>query len=242
MVHEGFEVLSLSPSRCQRQGLDQPHARDSGYWTECRAAPSFGPISTEARLASTTSSDSPIPSRCSTTCSCTRTTGAGRLLDLACGTGQITFGLASNFVESLGSRSRTRGNRVRSCESAKARCRQRSLDRGARRGRRRRRLLRARGHRERVSPLAATSDRRVSDALARSGRAPCASVEQLALGRKPTVATSASGHRERLDAKGGDDRQSSGEPRPALGGGTAYEDPRERWTHDRARVRSRGPV
>jgi ubiquinone/menaquinone biosynthesis C-methylase UbiE len=28
-----------------------------------------------------------------------RTTGAGRLLDLACGTGQITFGLASNFVE-----------------------------------------------------------------------------------------------------------------------------------------------
>jgi ubiquinone/menaquinone biosynthesis C-methylase UbiE len=26
-------------------------------------------------------------------------TGAGRLLDLACGTGQITFGLASNFVE-----------------------------------------------------------------------------------------------------------------------------------------------
>ena len=28
-----------------------------------------------------------------------RATGAGRLLDLACGTGQITFGLASNFVE-----------------------------------------------------------------------------------------------------------------------------------------------
>jgi ubiquinone/menaquinone biosynthesis C-methylase UbiE len=28
-----------------------------------------------------------------------RTTGAGKLLDLACGTGQITFGLASNFVE-----------------------------------------------------------------------------------------------------------------------------------------------
>jgi ubiquinone/menaquinone biosynthesis C-methylase UbiE len=28
-----------------------------------------------------------------------RTTGAGRLLDLACGTGQITFGFASNFVE-----------------------------------------------------------------------------------------------------------------------------------------------
>jgi ubiquinone/menaquinone biosynthesis C-methylase UbiE len=27
------------------------------------------------------------------------TTGAGRLLDLACGTGQVTFGLASNFVE-----------------------------------------------------------------------------------------------------------------------------------------------
>jgi ubiquinone/menaquinone biosynthesis C-methylase UbiE len=26
-------------------------------------------------------------------------TGTGRLLDLACGTGQITFGLASNFVE-----------------------------------------------------------------------------------------------------------------------------------------------
>jgi ubiquinone/menaquinone biosynthesis C-methylase UbiE len=28
-----------------------------------------------------------------------RITGAGRLLDLACGTGQITFGLASDFVE-----------------------------------------------------------------------------------------------------------------------------------------------
>ncbi len=28
-----------------------------------------------------------------------RITGAGRLLDLACGTGQITFGLAANFVE-----------------------------------------------------------------------------------------------------------------------------------------------
>jgi SAM-dependent methyltransferase len=29
-----------------------------------------------------------------------RITGAGRLLDLACGTGQITFGLCSDFAES----------------------------------------------------------------------------------------------------------------------------------------------
>ena len=66
---------------------------------ECRAPPSSVRISFEARLASTTSSESPIPSLCSRTCALAGITGAGRLLDLACGTGQITFGLASNFIE-----------------------------------------------------------------------------------------------------------------------------------------------
>ena len=109
-----------------------------------------------------------------------RTTGAGRLLDLACGTGQITFGLGSDFVEiwAVDQEPEAVEFAVRKRSAAAS-----TTFAGSRacRGRRSGRLLRARRHRERVPPLAATSRRRVSDALARSGWSSCAALEQPAV-------------------------------------------------------------
>ena len=89
----------------------------------------------------------------STTCAC----GRRRRARAGC---SISRGHRPDHVRSrvalrrdLGGRPRSRGSRVRPCESTQARRRQRSLDRRSRRGCRRGRRLRARGDRQRVHRL-----------------------------------------------------------------------------------------
>ncbi len=116
-------------------------------------------------------------------------TGAGRLLDLACGTGQITFGLTSHFAEVWAV-----DQEPETIEFARAKARARGVDN----------VRWIVGRAEDVDAdssfelvtignafhrLQRRVDRRFGNALARSGRTRRAALEQLTVGRESSVAT-----------------------------------------------------
>ena len=130
-------------------------------------------------------------------------TGRGRLLDLACGTGQIVFALAPDFAEVWGVDQEAESISFASEKGAPLGRSQRALDRGNRRGRVARGAVRAHRHRQRVPPTAPASGGRAIPFATECGGLPGAALGRLAVVRRRSLAANDGRDPRALDAHGG---------------------------------------
>ena len=163
--------------------------------------------------------------------------GRGRMLDLACGTGQLAFGLASRFAGVCAVDQESEAIEFARSEGSGPRSGEYSVAGDAGGGPRSRPRVRSRHDRQRVSPPAASARGRVGSALADPGRVLGPRVEQVSVGRRPRMAARPRADRARLGRGGRGRRPGPGGTGPAPRRRTARVRPHRRRVHDRGRLR-----